>query len=154
MGMVSFAIADAAREAGATLACGVPVAEIRPGEGVELEDGTEIRARAVVCNADPKRLLGLLDGHEIDAAYRERLEAWKIRSPVVKFNAALDRLPEWSAAPGEDWPARATIDVTGTMDDAQEAFEALRARRAGGRASARSTSRPATTPARRPRAST
>ena len=44
MGMVSFAIADAAREAGAVLACGVPVSEILPGEGVTLEDGTSIRA--------------------------------------------------------------------------------------------------------------
>jgi phytoene dehydrogenase-like protein len=42
---------------------------------------------------------------------------------VVKFNAALERLPEWAAAPGETWPARATIDLTGTMDDAQRAFE-------------------------------
>ena len=38
--MISFAIADAAIEAGAEIACGVPVAAIRPGEGVELEDGT------------------------------------------------------------------------------------------------------------------
>src|SRR5262249_28311014 len=123
MGMVSFAIADAAREAGATLACGVPVSEVTPGEGVTLEDGTAIRARTVVCNADPKRLLAMLDGHDVDGAYRERLERWKVRSPVVKFNAALERLPEWTAAPGETWPARATIDLTGTMDDAQEAFE-------------------------------
>jgi phytoene dehydrogenase-like protein len=124
MGMVSFAIADAAREAGAVLACGVPVAEILPGEGVTLEDGTRFRARTVICNADPKRLLGLLEGQEIDAGYRERLERWKVRSPVVKFNAALDRLPSWTAAPGESWPARATIDVTGTIDEAQRAFEA------------------------------
>ncbi len=34
MGMVSFAIADAAREAGAVLASGVPVAQVIPGEGV------------------------------------------------------------------------------------------------------------------------
>jgi hypothetical protein len=33
MGMVSFAIADAAQEAGATLAAGVPVGEVLPGEG-------------------------------------------------------------------------------------------------------------------------
>ena len=33
MGMVSFAIADAAREAGATLACGVPVGRDRPRRG-------------------------------------------------------------------------------------------------------------------------
>jgi phytoene dehydrogenase-like protein len=124
MGMVSFAIADAARDAGAVLACGVPVAEIVPGEGVTLEDGTRIRATAVVCNADPKRMASMLDGREIDPAFADRLERWKVRSPVVKFNAALERLPEWSAAPGESWPARATIDVTGTIDDAQRAFEA------------------------------
>jgi phytoene dehydrogenase-like protein len=124
MGMVSFAIADAAREAGAALACGVAVAEIVPGEGVTLEDGTSIRAHTVICNADPKRTLSMLAGSDVDAGFRSRLEAWKVRSPVVKFNAALDRLPDWAAAPGEAWPARATIDVTGTMDDAQRAFEA------------------------------
>jgi phytoene dehydrogenase-like protein len=124
MGMVSFAIADAAREAGAALACGVPVAEIVPGEGVTLEDGTRVRAGTVICNADPKRMLSMLDGQEVDASFKERLERWKVRSPVVKFNAALERLPVWAAAPGETWPARATIDVTGTMDEAQRAFEA------------------------------
>ncbi len=123
MGMCSFAIADAAAAAGAVLACGVEVAEIMPGEGVTLEDGTALRAPTVICNADPKRMLGMLGGHEIDSEYRDRLEAWKIRSPVVKFNASLDRLPNWTAAPGEDWPARATIDATGTMDEAQAAFE-------------------------------
>jgi phytoene dehydrogenase-like protein len=124
MGMCSFAIADAAAEAGALLACGVEVATIEPGAGVTLVDGTALRSSTVICNADPKRLLGLLGDHEIDPGYRDRLEAWKIRSPVVKFNAALERLPEWTAAPGESWPARATIDATGTMDEAQAAFEA------------------------------
>ena len=124
MGMVSFAIADAALEAGAVLACGVPVSEIVPGEGVTLEDGTSIRSSTVLCNADPKRMLSMLSGQEIEAAFRDRLERWKVRSPVVKFNAALERLPDWTAAPGETWPARATIDLTGTMDDAQRAFEA------------------------------
>ncbi len=124
MGMVSFAIADAARDAGAVLACGVPVAEIVPGEGVTLEERRFLRAGTVISNADPKRTLGLLDGQDVDPAFRERLERWKVRSPVVKFNAALERLPSWSAAPGEEWPARATIDVTGTIEEAQAAFEA------------------------------
>ncbi len=62
MGMISFAIADAARDAGAQLACGVPVSEIVPEQGVRLEDGTLIRARTVICNADPKVALDLLDG--------------------------------------------------------------------------------------------
>jgi phytoene dehydrogenase-like protein len=124
MGMVSFALADAAQEAGAVLACGVPVAAIVPEEGVELEDGTRIRARTVVCNADPKVALRLLEGQDVPADYRARLEDWKVRSPVVKFNAALSELPNWTAAPGEAWPARATVDVTGGLDDAQRCFEA------------------------------
>lgn len=124
MGMISFAIADAAIEAGATLACGVPVSEILPGEGVRTEDGTLIRAANVLCNADPKVALRLLGEAEIDAAFRSRLEAWKVRSPVVKYNASLSRLPNWTAAPGEEWPARATIDLTAGVDACQRAFEA------------------------------
>jgi phytoene dehydrogenase-like protein len=122
MGMVSFAIADAAREAGAKLATNVAVAEILPEEGVRLEDGTFIGARTVICNADPKVALRLIS--DMPHEYRVRLEEWKVRSPVVKFNAALDALPEFTAAPGQSWPARATINVTGGLEDAQRCFEA------------------------------
>ena len=122
MGMISFAIADAAQEAGATLAAGVPVSEIIPGDGVRLEDGTFIRARAILCNADPKVALDLLT--EVPDDYKRRLEAWKVRSPVVKFNAALTALPNWTAAPDQDWPAKATIDLTEGLEAAQRAFEA------------------------------
>jgi phytoene dehydrogenase-like protein len=124
MGMISFAIADAAQEAGAVLATGVPVARVLPGEGVVLEDGTRILARTVICNADPKVALRLLGDSDVPASYRERLEAWKVRSPVVKYNAALRGLPEWTAAPGARWPAFATIDVTGGLEEAQRSFEA------------------------------
>ncbi len=126
MGMISFAIADAAQEAGAMLATGVPVSEIDPGEGVTLEDGTRIRARTVICNADPKIARRLL-GDDIPATYAQRLDAWELHSPVVKFNAALDRLPNWTAAPGETFPARASVDVTTGMEDAQRDFERARA---------------------------
>ena len=54
MGRVSFAIADAAREAGAVIAAGVAVAAIVPGEGVRL-DGGDSSAPAVSSNADPMR---------------------------------------------------------------------------------------------------
>ncbi|MFI5959954.1 phytoene desaturase family protein [Cryptosporangium sp. NPDC051539] len=124
MGMISFAIADAARDAGAVLAAGVPVGAVVPGSGVLLEDGTLIRATSVVSNADPKRLLGLLPVETVPIGYRQRLEDWDIRSPVVKFNAALSRLPSWTAAPGETFPALGTVDVTTGMDAAQEAFAA------------------------------
>ncbi len=124
MGMVSFAIADAAAEYGAQLATGVPVARIHPGEGVELADGTRIAAHAVLCNADPKVALGLLDGQDVPADYRARLEAWKVRSPVVKFNAVLNRKPQWTAARGEDWVWQASVDLSLGMQGCQRAFEA------------------------------
>jgi phytoene dehydrogenase-like protein len=122
MGMVSFAIADAAIDAGAVLATGVPVGEIMPGEGVRLEDGTVVHATTVVSNADPKRVLAMVSADAMPAAYRARLEQWDVRSPVVKFNAALSRLPSWTAAPAETFMARGTVDVTTGLDAAQDAF--------------------------------
>jgi len=55
--------------------------------------------------------------------YRERIESWDIRSPVVKFNAALNRLPSWTAAPGETFMSRGMVDVTHGLEAAQRAFE-------------------------------
>ena len=81
MGRISFAIGEAAREAGAVLAAGVPVAEILPGEGVVLEGGEMIRARAVVSNADPK-VTGRLLGDAVDAGVRRRGSAtWRTTQP-------------------------------------------------------------------------
>ena len=88
LGRESFALADAAREAGAVIATGVPVGAIRPGEGVELEDGTLVQARAVVSNADPRRALGAARRRGA-AAFRARVEAVPSESPVLKVNFAL-----------------------------------------------------------------
>ena len=125
MGRVSFAIAQAALEAGASLAAGVPVARILPGEGVELESGEAIRAPAVICNADPKRMLTMLDAAAVPDPYRERLQTWDVASPVVKLNAALSRPPAFTAANGVD-PYRAMVSITGGVDAAQDAVEAAR----------------------------
>ncbi len=125
MGRVSFAIAQAAQDAGAVIAAGVPVAEIVPGEGVVLESGDRIRARAVVCNADPKRTLAMLDSAQLPGGFRERLEDWKVRSPVVKLNAALGRLPTFAAA-GAVEPQRAMVTITPGLAAAEEAFAACR----------------------------
>jgi phytoene dehydrogenase-like protein len=123
MGRISFGIAQAALEAGATLAAGVPVARILPGEGVEVESGELIRTPIVVSNADPKRTLAMLDSELVPATYRERLQRWEVRSPVVKLNAALRRLPSFSAA-GDVEPHRAMVTITPGIDECQAAFEA------------------------------
>lgn len=128
MGRVSFAIAQAALEAGATLAAGVAVSRIVPGEGVEVESGELIRAPVVVCNADPKRMLAMLDGSEaLPADYRRRLEAWDVESPVLKLNIALERMPTFTAAEGTGVePHRAMVAISPGLDAAQAAVEAAR----------------------------
>jgi phytoene dehydrogenase-like protein len=122
MGMISFAIAEAAREAGAVLAAGVPVAEIRPGEGVVLEGGDVIRARAVISNADPRRTVGLC-GDAVPVEFRDRIDAWRMTSPVVKVNVGLNALPRFTSVPDSDWPCGSMVSITTGIDDAQRAFE-------------------------------
>lgn len=99
MGMVSFYFCDAAREAGATVVSGLPVARIVPGTGVELEGGERIAARAVVSNADPRRTLSML-GDAADAAWRARIEQVPIEGCTVKLNVHLRELPNFAARPG------------------------------------------------------
>jgi phytoene dehydrogenase-like protein len=123
MGMVSFALADAAADAGAVLAAGVEVAEIIPGEGVRLSGGELIRAGVVVSNADPKRSLALIDAGSVPASFADRIGRWAIRSPVVKYNAAISRLPTFTAAKGGLDPFRSMVSVTLGMAAGQDAFE-------------------------------
>jgi phytoene dehydrogenase-like protein len=99
MGMVSFYFCDAAREAGATVVSGAPVAQIVPGEGVVLEGGERIATRIVVSNADPRRTLGML-GDSADAAWRKRVEEIPIEGCTVKLNVHLRELPDFTARPG------------------------------------------------------
>jgi phytoene dehydrogenase-like protein len=126
MGRVSSCLGDAARDAGAVVATGVPVAAIAPGEGVRLEGGETVRAAAVVSNADPVRTLALCDG-EVSDAFRARIDAWRCESPVVKVNCALDRLPTFLAAPDRpDHVYRAQVEIARGVDETQDAYEACR----------------------------
>ena len=105
---------------------------IHPGEGVELESGERIRAPAVVCNADPKRMLAMLDAGdgEVPADYRARLEGWDVSSPVMKLNVALNRFPTFTAAPDGLGPERAQVTITDGVDAAQAACRGGAPRRA------------------------
>jgi phytoene dehydrogenase-like protein len=123
MGRVSFGIAEAALEAGATIACGIGVGRIEPGVGVEVESGELLRAPRVISNADPKRTLAMLDAVDLPPDYRRRLEGWKLASPVVKLNAALSKLPAFTAASDSE-AHRAMVTITPGLDACQEAYEA------------------------------
>jgi phytoene dehydrogenase-like protein len=103
MGMVSFYFCDAAREAGATVAAGVTVARILPGEGVLLESGERITAPVVVSNADPVCTLRMLDA-SADATWADRVRSVPIEGCTVKLNVLLRELPNFTARPGTQEP--------------------------------------------------
>ncbi|HEY3707299.1 MAG TPA: NAD(P)/FAD-dependent oxidoreductase [Terracidiphilus sp.] len=103
MGMVSFYFCDAAREAGATVVSGVPVAEILPGEGVRLEGGERLSAPVIVSNADPRRALAML-GAAADSGWRAQVERVPIEGCTVKLNVHLRELPNFTARPGTNQP--------------------------------------------------
>jgi phytoene dehydrogenase-like protein len=103
MGMVSFYFCDAAREAGATVLSGVPVARILPGECVLLESGERIAAPTIVSNADPVQTLRLL-GSASDSTWRDQIERVPIEGCTVKLNVHLRELPDFTARPGTREP--------------------------------------------------
>jgi len=99
MGMVSFYLCDAAQEAGAVVAAGVPVAQILPGEGVRLAGGEKISAPVVISNADPRRTLTMLNG-SADKTWRAQIQAVPIEGCTVKLNVLMRELPNFKSRPG------------------------------------------------------
>ena len=101
MGAITQAMAAAARSCGATIETGVTVAEILVEDGaaigVRLADGGEVRARAVVSNADPKRtFLALVNEGDLPPEFRRAIGRLKTNAAYFKFHAALSRLPDLS----------------------------------------------------------
>src|SRR5207302_7973982 len=110
MGMLSAALAAAARAAGAEIRANSEVAHIMIKDGVAsgvvLSSGEEIAARAIVSNADPRRTLMKLVGPEyLGPQLVARLEKYRCSGTVAKMNLALDGLPEFTALKGSTAPA-------------------------------------------------
>ena len=98
MGKVTAAMADAAREAGATVRTGAQVAAIRTiGErvaGVTLSNGEEIDADIVVSNADPHHtFLSLCAAHTLPEDFVRAIRAFRCEGTSMKINLALASLP-------------------------------------------------------------
>src|SRR5437764_15144575 len=91
MGAITQALAAVARKRGVESRTSGPVAriDVRDGRlrGVVLEDGTEISARTVLSNADPKRtFLGLIDATELPEDFRRAVKGIKMNGHGVKMN--------------------------------------------------------------------
>jgi phytoene dehydrogenase-like protein len=129
MGMVSFYLLEAAKEAGVAVAAGVPVAQIVPEEGVVLESGERLHSRVVIANADPRttlRLLGAAASHD----WRARVEAIPIEGCTLKVNVWLKELPNFGARPGTNEPHHyGQVNTPLTKPEWRESYASARAGR-------------------------
>src|SRR5580658_7274671 len=105
MGAITQAMASAAGAHGVRIDVGAAVREIiverDRAAGVVLDDGTAIRARAVIANVNPQHLFQtLVPAEAAPRAMAARMKTWKTGSGTFRMNLALSKLPDFSALPG------------------------------------------------------
>ena len=127
-GEVSLSIARAARHHGAVIRCDAPVARLLiqddAARGVVLENGDEIRARAVVSGADPWRtLLGWVGEDRLEPDFVTALKRYKFRGSSGKVNLALDRLPVFTSRSDETDHLRGDITIAPSVDALERAYD-------------------------------
>ncbi|HVX65020.1 MAG TPA: NAD(P)/FAD-dependent oxidoreductase [Bryobacteraceae bacterium] len=129
IGTVSESIAAAARAAGAEIRTGAVATNIviRSGRvhGVALADGTEIAARVVASNLDPRRtFLDLVDARDIDPDFLAAIRRYRSEGTSLKMNLALSGLPEFVALPGAPGPQhRATMHICPSIEYVERAWD-------------------------------
>jgi phytoene dehydrogenase-like protein len=133
MGAITQAMAAAVREKGGTIRTEAPVARILVENGravgVRLENGEEIRSRAVLSNADPKRtFLKLVEPEALPADFLADIRGYRMGSGSFRINIALSGLPEFAARPGKEVGPqhRAFIRLVSGYRAYEEAFLAAR----------------------------
>jgi len=114
MGAITQALAAAGRRLGVEIRTSAPVAKIdtRHGRtrGIVLEDGTEIRSRIVLSNADPKRtFLQLLSEAELPGEFIHAIRNIKMAGPCAKVNLVLSEEPRFVGTPATHTPLERTF---------------------------------------------
>src|SRR5574340_346089 len=130
MGRISFALAASAEAHGAIIRTDTPVSKILVhngrAEGVRLENGEELCAKAVLSNADPKRtFLQFCTGADLDQDFLKRISRFKTDSAVIKLNIALKELPSFTCLPGTTPGLQhaGSCEISPTPDWVQNAYE-------------------------------
>jgi phytoene dehydrogenase-like protein len=129
MGRMTEAMAESAIHLGATIRTGAHVRAInvRDGRatGVTLENGEVVASRAVASNVDAQHTyLDLLPRDAVPLDVVTAVQRIRSRGAALKFNAALDGLPRFTAAPETPGPHHAgAIEICPSMDYLERAFD-------------------------------
>ncbi|HZQ93692.1 MAG TPA: NAD(P)/FAD-dependent oxidoreductase [Candidatus Sulfotelmatobacter sp.] len=114
MGSITQAMAAAGKKLGVEIRTSAPVAhiEVRNGRarGIVLEDGTELRARVVLSNTDPKRtFLGFLDSKDLSEDFLSAVRGIKMQGPSAKVNMVLAEEPRFTGTSTKATPLERTF---------------------------------------------
>ena len=114
MGSITQALATAGKKLGVEIRTGATVAHIEVKNGrarsVVLDDGTDLRARMMLSNADPKRtFLGLLDADELPEDFLSSVRGIKMDGPCAKVNMVLAEEPRFTGTPAAATPLERTF---------------------------------------------
>ena len=129
MGSITQAMAAAARGFGAEIRTATPVAriQVRDGRarGVVLEDGTEIGAKTILSNADPKRtFLDLVERDAVPAEFREAIRGIRMAGPCAKVNFVLSEEPKVRGMPADAGPGRrALFTLVPSLQGAERCYD-------------------------------
>jgi phytoene dehydrogenase-like protein len=129
MGSITQAMAAAARQFGAEIRTGASVRQIdsRDGRarGVVLEDGSEIRARVVLSNADPKRtFLGLVPERDLPGDFVHAIRGIKMNGPCAKVNMVLSEEPRFTGTPAsDDAQKRSLFTLVPSLEFAERCYD-------------------------------
>ncbi|MFZ1158407.1 MAG: NAD(P)/FAD-dependent oxidoreductase [Candidatus Sulfotelmatobacter sp.] len=114
MGSITQALAAAGRKLGVEIRTSAAVAriDIRNGRAhsAVLEDGTELRARMILSNADPKRtFLGLVAASDLPEDFRSAIQGIKMQGPCAKVNMVLAEEPRFTGTSPRATPLERTF---------------------------------------------
>ena len=128
IGALTQAMASSAQKAGAEIRTGAEAIEIQikngSAQGVVLSNGEEIRARAVISNADPKRtFLKLTDSSLLSPTFIKRLQNYRMNGTVAKVNLALSALPIFKGLDSNTEALRGRIQIGPEIDYLERAFD-------------------------------
>ena len=106
MGAITQAMLAACLEAEVEVSTDTPVREITvaggKARGVVLEDGSDLSARLVVSNLNPKLLFEKLVAPEhLEQPFKDRMRAWRCASGTFRMNVALSELPNFTCKPSD-----------------------------------------------------
>ncbi len=128
LGELTWALAAMVRERGGEVRTEAAVGEIavRQGiaEGVVLEDGDEVRAKCVISGIDPKKtFLDLVPAASLGSTFLSRVENIRFRGACARVHLALDGLPTFTAAEGDQHVLRGAISISPSIEYLERAYD-------------------------------